>query len=83
MNFLPFTVYERLGIVELKPQKVILQLANRFTRLSREMVEYLLTKMGEFIFSVDFVALEIEVVAWLENRSQSYLPYYIMHMMQC
>jgi len=57
---LPFMVHKRLGLGGLKPTKMILQLADRSTRLPREMVEDLLIKAGEFIFPVDFVVVETE-----------------------
>jgi len=58
VKLLPFTVYERLGLGELKPIKMILQLADHSTRLPRGMVEDVLITVGEFIFPVDFVVLE-------------------------
>jgi len=51
-------VYERLGFGELKPTKMVLQLADRSTRIPRRMVDDVLIKVGEFIFLVDFVVLE-------------------------
>jgi len=68
VNLLPFTVYERLGLAELKPTKVVLQLADCSTRLPRGMAEDVLIKVGEFIFSVDFVVLETKSVLCTENK---------------
>ena len=59
-------VYEKLGFGELKPAKMVLQLANRSTSYPREIVEDVLIKVGEFIFLVDFVVLETEVVVSTE-----------------
>jgi len=61
VNLLPFTMYERFGLGELKPTTTVFQLADQSTRLFREMVEDVLIKVGEFIFLVDFIVLETEV----------------------
>jgi len=54
-------MYKRLGLEELKPTKMVLQLADHSTRLPRGMVEDILIKVGEFIFLIDFIVLQIEV----------------------
>jgi len=54
-------VFERLGLSELKPTKMILQLADYFTSIPRGMVKDVLIKVGEFIFLADFVVLDIEM----------------------
>ena len=68
VNLLPFTVYERLGLGELKSTKMVLQLAERSTRLPRGLIEDVLVKIGDFIYPVDFVVLETEVVVNPENE---------------
>ena len=68
VNLLPFTEYERLGLGELKPAKMVIQLADRSTRLSRGVVEDVLIRVGEFIYPVDFIVLEIEKVANVANQ---------------
>ena len=67
-NLLSFTMYERLGLEELKPTKMILQLANHSTRLPGEMVKDVLTKVEKFIFPVDFIVLETK--AAMSTKSQ-------------
>ena len=42
---------------------MVIQLADRSTRLPRGVVEYVLIRVGEFIYPVDFVVLETEKVA--------------------
>jgi len=54
VNLIPFTEYERLGLGELKPTKMVIQLADRSTRLPRGIVEDMLIRVGEFIYPVDF-----------------------------
>ena len=56
-------MYERLELRELKPTRMILQLADRSTRTPRGVVADVLIKVGEFIFHVDFVVLEANSVA--------------------
>ena len=63
VNLLPYSVYETLGLGELKPTRTILQLADHSTRAPRGIVEDVLIKVGEFIYPVDFVVLETESVA--------------------
>jgi len=43
-------------------------LADRFTRLPRGMVDDVLIKVGEFIFSMDFAVLETEGVMSTKNE---------------
>jgi len=49
VNLIPFTEYERLGLGELKPTKMVIQLDDRSTRLPRGIVEDMLIRVGEFI----------------------------------
>ena len=68
VNLLPFTVYEMLGLWELKSTKMMLQLADRSIKLPRGLVEDVLVRVGEFIYPVDFVVLETEIVVSPENE---------------
>ena len=63
VNLLLFTEYERLELGELKPTKMVFQLANRLTRLPGGVVEDVLIRVGEFTYPVDFVVCETERVA--------------------
>ena len=63
MNLLPFTVYERRRLGELRPGKIVLQFADRSNRLPRGVVERMLLKVGEFKIPIDFVVLNIERVS--------------------
>ena len=57
---LPYTVYETLGLGELKPTSVTLQLADKSIKRRRGILEDVLVKVGEFILSVDFIVLDME-----------------------
>uniref|UniRef100_A0A2N9H215 Aspartic peptidase DDI1-type domain-containing protein n=1 Tax=Fagus sylvatica TaxID=28930 RepID=A0A2N9H215_FAGSY len=60
VNLLPFFVYLQLGLGELKPTSVTLQLANRSVSKSRGVVEDVLVKVENFYYPVDFIILDIE-----------------------
>jgi len=75
VNLLLFTVYERLGLGELRPTKIFLQLANRSTRMLRGVVEDVLIEVGKFIYHVDFLVLDIERVP----NVKSYIPVIFGH----
>jgi len=61
-NLRPFTVYERFGLGELIPIKIVLQFADRSTRTPQGVVEDVLIKVGEFMFPIDFVVFDTERV---------------------
>ena len=58
VNLLSYSVYKQLGVGELKPTRITLQLADRSVKILKDEVEDVLIKVGEFIFSVDFIVLE-------------------------
>uniref|UniRef100_A0A2N9GV66 Retrotransposon gag domain-containing protein n=1 Tax=Fagus sylvatica TaxID=28930 RepID=A0A2N9GV66_FAGSY len=60
VNLLPFFVYLQLGLGELKPTSVTLQLANRSVSKPRGVVEDVLVKVENFYYLVDFIILDIE-----------------------
>ncbi|KAJ8764031.1 hypothetical protein K2173_004916 [Erythroxylum novogranatense] len=60
INLIPLSLYNRLGICELKLTTISLQLADRSIRYPIGIVEDLLVKVGKLIIPADFVVLEIE-----------------------
>jgi hypothetical protein len=60
VNLLPYSVYEQLGLGELKPTKVVLQLADRSVVILRGIVEDVLIQVDKFYFTVDFIVLDIK-----------------------
>ena len=60
MNLLPYSVYLQLGLRELKPTTMTLQLAVRSVKIPRDIVEDVLIKVDAFYFPVDFVVLDTE-----------------------
>ncbi|XP_035542082.1 uncharacterized protein LOC118344790 [Juglans regia] len=63
VNLLPFSVYEQLGLGELKPTSIILQLADRSIKIPRGVVEDVLVQVDRFYYPVDFVALDMKLTA--------------------
>jgi len=57
VKLLLYSVYKHTSVSELKPTKIILQLADRSVKIFREEVEDMLIKVGEFIFPVNFIVL--------------------------
>jgi hypothetical protein len=62
VNLLPYSVYLQLGLGELKPTSMTLQLADRSVKIPRGIVEDVLIKVDKFYFLVDFIVLDIEPV---------------------
>nr|XP_023922903.1 uncharacterized protein LOC112034322 [Quercus suber] len=60
VNLIPYSIYLQLGLGELKPTTMTLQLADRSVKIPRGIVEDVLIKVDAFYFSVDFVVLDTE-----------------------
>eukprot|EP00257_Ricinus_communis_P026686 XP_025014100.1 uncharacterized protein LOC112535653 [Ricinus communis] len=60
INLMPYSIYERLSLGELKPTTTSLQLADKSIKYPRGIVEDLLVQVGKLIIPVDFVILDIE-----------------------
>ena len=68
VNLLPYSVYEQLGLGELKPTKVVLQLADRSIRKPRGIVEDVLVKIHKFYFPIDFIVLDTQPISHASTR---------------
>ena len=62
VNLLPYSVYEKLGLRELKPTAITLSLADRLVKIPKGIIEDVLVKVDKFYYPVDFVILDIESV---------------------
>ncbi|CAA0841015.1 Unknown protein, partial [Striga hermonthica] len=60
INLMPLSIFRKLGLGEVKPSTVILQLADRSVTYPKGIVEDVLVKIDKFIFPVDFVVLDME-----------------------
>ncbi|KAL0361360.1 UNVERIFIED_CONTAM: hypothetical protein Sradi_3820500 [Sesamum radiatum] len=57
---MPYSIFEKLGMHELTPSIITLQLADRSIKYPRGIVEDVLVKVGNFIIPVDFIVLDME-----------------------
>ena len=63
-----YFIYLRLGLGELKPTSVILQLADRTVRKPRGIVEYVLLQINKFYYLVDFLILDTQTAVDTESK---------------
>ena len=62
VNLLPYSVYVDLGLGELEPTNITLQLADRIVKIPRGIVKDVLVQVDKFYFPVDFVVLDTQPV---------------------
>jgi hypothetical protein len=62
VNLLPYSVYLQLGLGELKPTSMTLQLADQSVKIPWGIVEDVLIEVDKFYFLVDFIMLDTEPV---------------------
>ena len=62
VNLLPYSVYVELGLGELEPANITLQLADRSVKIPRGIVKDVLVQVDKFYFPVDFVMLDTQHV---------------------
>ncbi|XP_022151637.1 uncharacterized protein LOC111019545 [Momordica charantia] len=60
---------KKLGLGEVRPTTISLQLADRSIEYPRGIIEDILVKVGKFIFPVDFLVLDME-----EDENMSIIP---------
>jgi len=58
INLLPFSVYQQLGLGNLSPIRVTIQLADRSVKVPKKKTNDIHIQVGEFIYSVDFIVRE-------------------------
>jgi hypothetical protein len=68
VNLLPYSVYLKLGLGELKLTTVTLQLADRSLKRPRGILEDVLIKVDKFYFPVDFTVIDTEPVHDVANQ---------------
>ena len=62
VNLLPYSVYVDLGLGELEPTNITLQLADHSVKIPRGIVKDVLVQVDKFYFPVDFVVLDTQLV---------------------
>ncbi|EOY16730.1 Uncharacterized protein TCM_035609 [Theobroma cacao] len=60
INLMLLSIYNKLGLGEIKPATVFLQLADKFLTYLRGIIEDLLMKVDKFIFLLNFIVLDME-----------------------
>jgi hypothetical protein len=68
VNLLPYSIYLHLGLGELKPTSMMLQLANRSMKRPSEIIEDVLIKVNKFYFPVDFIMIDTKLVHNIESQ---------------
>ena len=63
VNLLPYSIYKKLGLGELKHTNITLSLADRSVKIPKGIVEDVLVKVDKFYYPVDFVVLDTEPIA--------------------
>ncbi|KAL0408280.1 UNVERIFIED_CONTAM: hypothetical protein Sradi_1762400 [Sesamum radiatum] len=60
INWMPYSIFAKLGMHELTPTIVTFQLADKSIKYPRGIIEDVLVKVGKFVIPVDFVVLDME-----------------------
>ena len=60
INLMPLSVVKRLSFGELNPTAMTLQMEDRTLAYPDGILEYVMIRVGKFIFPVDFVVIDIE-----------------------
>ena len=60
INLMPLSIFRRLGLGEASPTTVTLQLAYRSLKHPQGVIEDVLVKVNKFIFTDDFIVLNME-----------------------
>jgi hypothetical protein len=68
VNLLPYAVYLQLGLGDLKPIAITLQLADRSMKRPRGIIEDVLIKVDKFYYPVNFIVINKEPVHDVVNQ---------------
>ncbi|GJS89762.1 hypothetical protein Tco_0772398 [Tanacetum coccineum] len=60
ISLMPYSMFARLNLGELKPTRMCIELANKSTQYPRGIVKNVIVKIDKFIFPVDFLVLDME-----------------------
>ena len=60
INLIPLSIFKKLGVGEVKPTMLSLQLADRSIKHPKGIIEDVLVKVDKLIFPVNFVVLDLE-----------------------
>jgi len=62
VNLLPYSVFQSLNLGELKPTSITFLLIDRSVKVPRGIIEDVLVQVDKFIFPVDFIVLDTQLV---------------------
>ena len=60
INLMSYSFFKKLGLAEPRPTRMSLQLADRSVKIPMGIIEDVLVKVGNFIYPVDFVVLNMD-----------------------
>ncbi|GJS46010.1 hypothetical protein Tco_0596131 [Tanacetum coccineum] len=60
ISLMPYSMFLRLNLGELKPTRMCIELANKSTQIPKGIAENVIVKIDRFVFLVDFVVLDIK-----------------------
>ena len=63
INLMPSSLFDKLGLVDSKPTRMSIQLADRSVKYLRGIIENMLVQVDKFIFPIDFVVMDMAVRA--------------------
>ena len=63
VNMLPYSMYQQLNLGELKLTFTTLLLADRLIKVPKGKIEDVLVRVDKFIYTLDFIVLETELIA--------------------
>jgi len=69
INLLPLSVYQQLGLGDLRPTRVTIQLTDQSVKVPKGEITDVLIRIENFIYPVDFIILETQPVS--NQRSQT------------
>ncbi|GKD10187.1 integrase, catalytic region, zinc finger, CCHC-type containing protein, partial [Tanacetum coccineum] len=59
VSVMPFSTYTKLGLGELAPTKLIVELADRIVKHPKGIAENVLVWINKFVFPIDFIVLDM------------------------
>ncbi|XP_070002517.1 uncharacterized protein [Nicotiana sylvestris] len=60
INLMPFSIFKKLDLGEIKDTSVSLQFADQSTKKPKGIIENVLVRVDKFVFPVDFIVLEMK-----------------------
>lgn len=60
VNLMPYEIYSQLGLGEMKPTSVVLQLADRSTIKPRGVIEDVLVQIDKIYYPIDFLVVDVK-----------------------